>query len=42
MNSVDKNINSEQIGTLVYPRSDMLDLFLFVCISFYWFVMSLH
>ena len=42
MNSIDKNINSEQIGKFVYPRSDMLDLFLFVCISFYWFVMSLH
>ena len=40
-NSVDKNIDSEQIGKFVYPRSEMLVHFLFVYISFYWSVMPL-
>ena len=40
-NSVDKNIDSEQIGKFVYPRSEMFVHFLFVYISFYWSVMPL-
>ena len=41
-NSVDKNINSEQIGKFVYPKSKMFVIFLFVCITFCWSVMSLQ
>ena len=37
-NSVDKNIDSEQIGKFVYSKSKMFVLFLFVCIPFYWSV----
>ena len=33
-NSLDKNMDSEQIGKFVYPRSDMFVLFLFVRMSF--------
>ena len=41
-NSVDKKMDSEQIGKFVYPTSEMFVIFLFVCISFYWSVMSLR
>ena len=34
-NSVYKNMDSEQIGKFVYPRSEMFVLFLFVCVSFF-------
>ena len=41
-NSVDKNMDSEQIAKFVYPRSERFVLFIFVCISFYWSVLSLQ
>ena len=41
-NIVDKNMDSEQIGKFVCPRSKMFVLFLFVCIFFYSSVMPLQ
>ena len=41
-NSVDKNMDSAQIAKFVYPRNEMFVLFIFVCRSFYWSVMSLQ